>query len=55
MIYSSGGGYMGISFTIPINYVLEIIDQLKNNGVVSRGWLGVSVQEVNKDWADSLN
>ena len=54
MIYSSGGGYMGISFTIPINYASEIIDQLKNNGVVSRGWLGVSVQEVTKDLADSF-
>ena len=54
MIYSSGGGYMGISFTIPINYASEIIDQLKNDGVVSRGWLGVSVQEVTKDLADSF-
>ena len=54
MIYSSGGGYMGISFTIPINYASEIIDQLKNNGAVSRGWLGVSVQEVTKDLADSF-
>lgn len=54
MIYSSGGGYMGISFTIPINYASEIVDQLKNDGVVSRGWLGVSVQEVTKDLADSF-
>lgn len=54
MIYSSGGGYMGISFTIPINYASEIIDQLKSDGVVSRGWLGVSVQEVTKDLADSF-
>ncbi len=45
---------MGISFTIPINYASEIIDQLKNDGVVSRGWLGVSVQEVTKDLADSF-
>ena len=54
MIYSSGGGYMGISFTIPINYASEIVAQLKNDGIVSRGWLGVSVQEVTKDLADSF-
>tara|TARA_A100001011_G_scaffold54496_1_gene53163 strand:- start:24500 stop:25912 length:1413 start_codon:yes stop_codon:yes gene_type:complete len=54
MIYSSGGGYMGISFTIPINYASEIVEQLKNDGIVSRGWLGVSVQEVTKDLADSF-
>ena len=54
MIYSSGGGYMGISFTIPINYASEIVDQLKTEGIVSRGWLGVSVQEDTKDLADSF-
>ena len=45
---------MGISFTIPINYASEIVDQLKTEGIVSRGWLGVSVQEVTKDLADSF-
>ena len=42
---------MGISFTIPINYVKEIVNQIKDFGIVSRGWLGVSVQEVTKDLA----
>ena len=54
MIYSNRGGYMGISFTIPINYVKEIVNQIKDFGIVSRGWLGVSVQEVTKDLADSF-
>ena len=54
MIYSNRGGYMGISFTIPINYAQEIIDQLREDGFVKRGWLGVSVQEVTKDLADSF-
>ena len=54
MIYSNRGGYMGISFTIPINYADEIVNQIKEFGFVSRGWLGVSVQEVTKDLADSF-
>ena len=54
MIYSNRGGYMGISFTIPINYAKEIVNQIKSFGIVSRGWLGVSVQEVTKDLADSF-
>ena len=54
MIYSNRGGYMGISFTIPINYADEIVRQIKENGFVSRGWLGVAVQEVTKDLADSF-
>jgi serine protease Do len=45
---------MGISFTIPINYADEIVNQIKENGFVSRGWLGVAVQEVTKDLADSF-
>ena len=54
MIYSNRGGYMGISFTIPINYAQEIIAQLREDGFVKRGWLGVSVLEVTKDLADSF-
>ena len=54
MIYSNRGGYMGISFTIPINYADEIVNQIKEFGIVSRGWLGVAVQEVTKDLADSF-
>mgnify|MGYP001162275523 FL=1 len=54
MIYSGSGGYMGISFTIPMNYAKEIVDQIKETGSVARGWLGVSVQEITKDLADSF-
>ena len=54
MIYSGSGGYMGISFTIPMNYAKEIVDQIIDTGVVARGWLGVSVQEITKDLADSF-
>ena len=54
MIYSGSGGYMGISFTIPMNYAKEIVDQIIETGVVARGWLGVSVQEITKDLADSF-
>ena len=43
-----------VSFTIPINYADEIVTQIKENGFVSRGWLGVAVQEVTKDLADSF-
>ena len=54
MIYSGSGGYMGISFTIPMNYTKEIVDQIIETGTVARGWLGVSVQEITKDLADSF-
>ena len=54
MIYSVSGGYMGISFTIPMNYAKEIVDQIIETGSVARGWLGVSVQEITKDLADSF-
>lgn len=54
MIYSGSGGYMGISFTIPMNYAKEIVDQIIETGSVARGWLGVSVQEITKDLADSF-
>ena len=54
MIYSGSGGYMGISFTIPMNYAKEIVDQIIETGTVARGWLGVSVQEITKDLADSF-
>jgi serine protease Do len=54
MIYSGSGGYMGISFTIPMNYAKEMVDQIIETGSVARGWLGVSVQEITKDLADSF-
>ncbi len=53
-IYSRTGGFMGLSFAIPIDVALDISDQLRKSGRVSRGWLGVVIQEVTKDLADSF-
>ena len=53
-IYSRSGGYMGVSFAIPIDVAMEIQNQLRASGKVSRGRLGVVIQEVGKDLAESL-
>ncbi len=53
-IYSNSGGFMGVSFAIPIDVVMEVVEQLKKTGRVSRGWLGVVIQEVNRDLAESF-
>jgi len=53
-IYSRSGGYMGVSFAIPSNIVKNVTDQLKANGSVSRGWLGVGIQDIDKSLAESL-
>ncbi len=53
-IYSRTGGFMGLSFAIPIDVAMDVSDQLRKSGKVSRGWLGVVIQEVTKDLADSL-
>jgi serine protease Do len=53
-IYTRSGGFMGLSFAIPINVAMEVVSQLKENGVVSRGWLGVAIQEVDKNLAESF-
>lgn len=53
-IYSRNGGYQGVSFAIPIDVAMEVVDQLKSGGKVSRGWLGVVIQEVNADLAESF-
>ena len=53
-IYSRTGGFMGLSFAIPINVATEIADQLKANGKVSRGRIGVMIQEVTKELAESF-
>ena len=55
MIYSRSGGYQGISFSIPSNTVKNVINQLKTKGFVSRGKLGVHIQDVSQDLADSFN
>ncbi len=53
-IYSNSGGFMGVSFAIPIDIAMEVADQLRTDGRVSRGWLGVMIQEVNRDLAESF-
>ena len=53
-IFSRSGGYMGLSFAIPINVALHTVAQLKEHGFVSRGWLGVVVQEVTRELAESF-
>jgi serine protease Do len=53
-IYSPSGGNVGIAFAIPAKTVMEVVDQLKNSGSVSRGWLGVKIQNVDEDTASSL-
>jgi serine protease Do len=53
-IYSRSGGFMGLSFAIPIEMAMNVADQLKTRGRVTRGWLGVLIQDVTKDLADSF-
>ena len=53
-IYSRTGGYMGLAFAIPIDVALDIQKQLRDKGRVSRGRIGVVIQEVNKDLATSF-
>ena len=53
-IYSNSGGFMGVSFAIPINVAMEVVDQLRESGRVSRGWLGVMIQNVDKNLAESF-
>ncbi len=53
-IYSPSGGSVGIGFAIPANVVQEVVDDLLNDGTVTRGWLGVGIQNVTPDIADSL-
>ncbi|MCW5690138.1 MAG: Do family serine endopeptidase [Pseudolabrys sp.] len=53
-IYSPSGGSVGIAFDIPADTVRSVITQLKDHGSVTRGWIGVQIQPVTKDIADSL-
>lgn len=53
-IYSNSGGFMGVSFAIPIDVAMDVAEQLRTEGRVSRGWLGVMIQEVNRDLAESF-
>jgi serine protease Do len=53
-IYSRTGGFMGLSFAIPIDVAMTVADQLKAKGYVTRGWLGVLVQDINRELAESF-
>jgi serine protease Do len=53
-IYSPSGGSVGIAFSIPASTVKSVIAQLKDKGSVSRGWIGVQIQPVTQDIADSM-
>jgi len=52
-IYSRSGGFMGLSFAIPVDVAMDVVAQLRDKGKVSRGFLGVSIQEVTKELADA--
>jgi serine protease Do len=53
-IYSPSGGSIGIAFAIPADTVRSVVAQLKERGQVTRGWIGVHIQPVTKDIADSM-
>ena len=53
-IFTRSGGFMGVSFAIPSETLSDVYAQLKNGGKVKRGWLGVYIQEVDKDLAKSF-
>ena len=54
VIFSRGGGNIGLGFAIPVNMVKNVVDQLKEHGTVTRGWLGVMIQHVTADLADKF-
>jgi serine protease Do len=53
-IYSPTGGNVGIAFAVPAETVKRVVEQLEKGGTVSRGWLGVKIQNIDKDLAGSL-
>ena len=53
-IYSRSGGFMGLSFAIPIEMAVDVAMQIKDSGKVSRGWLGVLIQEVTSELAETF-
>ncbi|MDH5444703.1 MAG: DegQ family serine endoprotease [Gammaproteobacteria bacterium] len=53
-IYSRTGGFMGLSFAIPVDVAMNVIEQLKTKGKVSRGWLGILIQDINRELAESF-
>jgi serine protease Do len=54
-ILSRSGGYQGIGFAIPINMVKSVMQQIVETGTVRRGWLGVSIQDINADIQEAFN
>ena len=53
-IYSRTGGSVGLSFAIPIDVAIDVSNQLKANGRIIRGWLGIGIQEMTKDLTESF-
>lgn len=53
-IVSRSGGYMGLSFAIPMEVAMNVVEQIKQHGKVSRGWLGVHIQDVTRELAESF-
>jgi len=53
-IFSRTGGFMGLSFAIPIDVAMDVAEQLQETGRVSRGWLGVLIQDVTRELAESF-
>jgi len=53
-IFTRSGGFMGLSFAVPVEVAKDVISQLKKNGQVSRGWLGVVIQDVDRNLAQSF-
>ena len=54
-IFSGTGGYMGLSFSIPIDVAMDVADQLKKSGKVTRAYLGVMLQDIDRNLAESYN
>jgi serine protease Do len=53
-IFTRSGGSIGLSFAIPVSVVRNVFTQIKESGVVERGWLGVSIQDVDRNLAESF-
>ena len=53
-IYSRTGGFMGLSFSIPMDVVMNVVEQIKVSGKASHGWLGVQIQDVTRELAESF-
>ncbi|GAA4648371.1 serine protease MucD [Kistimonas scapharcae] len=53
-IFTRSGGFMGLSFAIPIDDAMDVAEQLKEKGYVTRGWLGVVIQDVDRSLAESF-